>query len=388
MNYGMGGYQQAYDHYKKLKENFFERLGMEATIENEKLFSSRKVDFPQKILKNWEQYGKKDLSDQMYKQAQIIFQKFIAEINNNPEFNNALEQAYIAMENEEVKLQQEAKKSADKAHEYAIKFFNKQISENISKEMQPQTILTSVLSKMYGITQNQTLENFDALIKKANQFVRIYFQALQKRQELETIKLFGKPLSGSAGFINEFLSHKSLEQLFKLAKVNKAPKVRAGGTKKFDGQMIEMDNIIQFVGGFNSLNQQLEVTYNLDNFLNENYEKHMKKIRFFGEQAKTFKINNLSGIKYIAQRKELFNKAKEEYNGYLSLEQNREFMSKYRSILEVFRPDTLFFSGSDIRMFMSDFISHFRNQGYYLQFLVSQEKDNNNGQVVLDNSQI
>jgi hypothetical protein len=35
-------------------------------------------------------------------------------------------------------------------------------------------------------------------------------------------------------------------------------------------------------------------------------------------------------------------------------------MSKYRSILEVFKPDTLFFSGSDTRMFMSDFISHFR----------------------------
>jgi hypothetical protein len=29
-------------------------LGMEATVENEKIFSSRTVDFSQKILKNWE----------------------------------------------------------------------------------------------------------------------------------------------------------------------------------------------------------------------------------------------------------------------------------------------------------------------------------------------
>lgn len=353
MNYGKGGYQKAYDHYKRLKEQFYKQLELTTEKNTQMNLKAFQNKLEQQLVNTSLQ------SDTEKSASQII----------NSIFNNLGEQFDKTTD---VNIQEWIKKSINTLNK--AEYNSKKLTEK-EKTALNQALTTNIvnsgidfrkmlLKQIKKETGSMSTQRYSAILSQTNTFLITYLKA--KIQGLQKYELYGWPMKRLAGFLNEDLAYKGLKQIFQGTNMN----VRSGGTRKGPtGRMIEMDNIISAVGGLSGLNKQLSVTYSTDQFL-ENYDKNISLIQYFGEQVKSFNFGNLTirSRERIADREEL-KKAylASNYDFLLSPLNNRDFMSSYKNILTTFRPDTLFFTTRDKKMFMDEFIKQFRQQKFLLQ---------------------
>lgn len=353
MNYGKGGYQKAYDHYKKLKEQFYKQLELTTEKNTQMNLKAFQNKLEQQLVNASLQ------SDTEKSASQVI----------NSIFNNLGEQFDKTTD---INMQEWIKKSVDTLNkaEYNSKKLTEKEKTTLNQALTNDIINSGIdfrkmlLKQIKKETGSVSTQRYSAILAQTNTFLITYLKA--KTQELQKYELYGWPMKRLAGFLNEDLAYTGLKKIFQGTNMN----VRPGGTRKGPtGKMIEMDNIISAVGNLSGLNKQLSITYNTDQFL-ENYDKNISLIQYFGEQVKSFNLGNLTirSRERIADREEL-KKAylASNYNFLLSPLNNRDFMSSYKNILTTFRPDTLFFTTRDKKMFMDDFIKQFRQQKFLLQ---------------------
>lgn len=368
------GYTSAQQHYAKLKEQFFKQLEINTLSQGK----NELLNFKQQLENKLANAHLQDDLDNNKGAGQIV-NKVFNDLIKHLETDDDIQ----AWKQEAIKELETARYKTNKLSEDAKKKLNQKlrglIDENLSSKLQ--TLLLQSLRKNTSGSSADAKNRYSAVLQSANTFLLTYLKA--SFSEANTYKMYGWPMKTLAGYINEDLAYRGLKKIFQETNMNITP----GGTRKGpDSKSIEMDNIISSVKGLSGLNKQLTITTNTDKFL-ENYDSNLSQIKYFGEQVKSFSLGNIktTNRERIANRVELRNAYKnniENKNLLRSVEYNREYMSLYKNILTTFRPDTLFFTGKDQKMFMSDFISKFRKQGFLLQ--LEWDPDPNSKKIVTD----
>ena len=353
------GYAQAQQHYAKLKEQFL------AQLETNLLKGGKEElqQFKQRLEDELVESHLKEDSDSGRSAGQIvnqIFNELVEAFNADEDIQTWKQSALEILRDAGYKnkeLTEEEKKKLNQA-------LRAEINDTITVKLKK--MLLKFLRKNTTGSSANAKNRYSAVLSSANTFLLTYLKA--SFSEAATYKIYGWPMKTLAGYINEDLAYRGLQKIFKDTNMHISP----GGTRKGPGgKAIEMDNIISSVQSLSGLNQQLTITTDTDKFL-EDYDSNLSQIKYFGEQVKSFslteiKAQNRERIANRADLRDAYVGSAQDLGLVKKVQYNRKFMSLYRNILTTFRPDTLFFTGKNQKMFMNDFIASFRKQGFLLQ---------------------
>lgn len=343
-------YKQATIYYAQLKNKFLNQVTKNLSTRTSQEFLKARNQIEAEILSAGEKHGFNEHS-KILNDILNSFGEYL--IDDHANFVKKSQSKIADMKrNKAIRVQQQKD------------LLKQQILKN-TNESQLKTILNMAISDVVGT--NNTIERFDALINKVNSFLNVWVSSTIGGNSIH--KFYGILAATLGGYVAEDLEYQALDQYFS----QMGMKVVPGGTKKANGQMTEFDNIISTIEYLPELfENQINATTNI---LGQDYfsdTELIKKINYFGEQVKSFDLSKghvtragLAGYE-ISSNEGLANTARNE-NVY-SIKSNIAFLGRYANIIKTFGPATVLFSSAGGRQWMSDFISDFRKQQYYLMF--------------------
>lgn len=371
------GYSQAQKWYEKLKESFVQQI--------------------QKNLENSQQQG--EIQNQIQKIENIIIEAkasndnnkiseilttimrdfFDSIINNNTEVKDIKE---IALANLKRKWRKEELHAVER---HQREFILEKIHKVYSIE-ELRNLLINSINKVMSISNEEVKWRFGGLITRIDTILQRKIAQELNNQSMSYFQNFIM----LRGYIQEDLEFQALLKALENFNI----KVLPGGAKSVDGTETHMDiilsNINETLAEFEkNFNTQITTTRNVDLFTIKEQNELLKKIRYFGEQSKTFSLlakkrvtGNIQGLR-ISNQSQMFDEytKKKNYNDLIS---NINFVGQYKNILRSFGADTLLFATKDGRYFMSDFIDEIKKQHYYLLFGRNIKENELSSIVVID----
>lgn len=376
-------YQQAQDWYRQLKEKFADQLAdaSEATGEQQTL---QILDELSSVLTNV-QSTKGRAQSKLHK----ILNKYMKEIADSG-FDIKAQAAKI------VKELEESGEQVENQERYVREKLVEQIVQQFKDNGQLEQMLLNALKSQMGSGQRgvRAETRFSALLDRTVSLLRRgIVEMLYKHSQSYYLTIIT-----AAGYIQEDMEYEALSKAFK--NVSDKVRVRPGGTiKDSTGKETHADNLIMVKDLLKdyetAFTQQVDVVRkNPLNMTAQDQRALLREINCFGEQVKTFSLNqeyprtgDLYGLR-ISNQATMFREYEAEANAkgknMYDIWENMKFLGRYRNILRSFGADTLMFATSDGRYFMDDFIQEFRTKNYSLVFGLSKGTQQLTDTVVLE----
>lgn len=376
-------YQQAQSWYRQLKEKFADQLAeaAEATGEQQTLQLLDELSF---MLTNV-QSTKGQAQSKLHK----ILDKYMKEITDSG-FDIKAQAAKI------VKELKESGEQVENQERYVREKLVEQIVQQFKDNDQLKQMLLTALKSQMGAGQRgvRAETRFSALLDKTVSLLRRgIVEMLYKHSQSYYLTIIT-----AAGYIQEDMEYEALSKAFK--NVSDKVRVRPGGAiKDSTGKETHADNLIMVQDLLKdyetAFTQQTDVVRkNPLNMTAQDQRALLREINYFGEQVKTFSLNqdyphtgDLYGLR-ISNQTAMFREYEAETNvsgkNMYDIWENIKFLGRYKNILRSFGADTLMFATSDGRYFMDDFIQEFRTKNYLLVFGLSNTTNQLTDTVVLE----
>lgn len=376
-------YQQAQSWYRQLKEKFADQLAeaAEATGEQQTLQLLDELSF---MLTNV-QSTKGQAQSKLHK----ILDKYMKEITDSG-FDIKAQAAKI------VKELKESGEQVENQERYVREKLVEQIVQQFKDNDQLKQMLLTALKSQMGAGQRgvRAETRFSVLLDKTVSLLRRgIVEMLYKHSQSYYLTIIT-----AAGYIQEDMEYEALSKAFK--NVSDKVRVRPGGAiKDSTGKETHADNLIMVQDLLKdyetAFTQQTDVVRkNPLNMTAQDQRALLREINYFGEQVKTFSLNqdyphtgDLYGLR-ISNQTAMFREYEAETNvsgkNMYDIWENIKFLGRYKNILRSFGADTLMFATSDGRYFMDDFIQEFRTKNYLLVFGLSNTTKQLTDTVVLE----
>lgn len=377
------GYKEAQGWYKSLKEKFVQQI--QSRLESKQL--QMEVDnfckeLENKTIINSQSNNQVNVREIVSKIAKQYLEDVISKDKN-------IENRISAIKRQLMNSQKDAHLAERKAREWVLKKINSTFDNEQLKK-----ILTLSIQRSIGISSSQEAAiRYEALIQRGGDLLN---RAIVENLNKNSMSYF-TTLVTVGGYVKEDLELQALEKICDKFGVE----AMSGGARKVGGTETHMDIILSLderknkimkieslpeimrtdemkkeLDFFNkSFNEQISATRK-GPFLQtpEAKEEMLKKIQYFGVQAKTFslstssrKTGSLQGLR-ISNQSEMFKEYLKQPGNEYNVINNIKFVGKYTHILQSFGADTLIFSTKDGRYFLSDFIQEMKKQHYFLLF--------------------
>lgn len=365
------GYSSAINYYTKLKERLLNQITNEAKDKlGKKAYKELVNNIENDILQNASQWGESFVSAQQTLSNIENAVKVLIENNDMTGVRQVLSeiQQKINEKKGKIKDDQQYLKTSLRNNQEAI--FNALGIDN--------NFIINLLST------NNTTGDINALANQAKSyFVRYLYGALFDNLQFAEGSRFKYSMS-MGGFYKELAEYEALEKI-----INNFINVYHGGDIKIGGKDTELDIVISMLGDVeSSLQQSAQVTEYITALQEppgtlDIESELIHKIDVFGEQVKSRSLGSSNEFG-IGNRAELYAKFSSEGANLYSSLQALHFLARLKNILLSLGATNVLFSSNGKRQWMADFISDFRQRGYFLTFHRDTNKSKLDNKVVLE----
>lgn len=371
------GYQQAIRHYTNLKDKMLDQITAQA--KGPKLTQSA-------------QKFRESLEKDLLKEATNWGESYVYASDVLDAIPNAaarvLESADTSEFQQIINRLREKTKALNKSIQEQNLYFKTQLRQQQSNLLQSLGINNDFINTLLGSANVKVGDLADLQAQVISYFTRYLYVSLfpdandfmagDSAFQLNIFNSRTKYIYSMGGFYKELCENNILTN-----KLSHFLNVYHGGPKKNELDVIitELDDIGAALSGNEELVQTIEALN--DTTMNEIIEGLYQDINWFGEQVKSSTLG-ASTIFHIGNRQQLFNSFIDEGASEYSSLQALHFLARSKNILLALGAANVLMSTNGQRQWMADFITEFREKGYYLSFLRSNDKSPLTAQVALE----